>query len=109
MSKPWKIIMTQLALRDLARFNKKQREQIDNMVKRFSENPLPRSEGGYGLPLSGELAGYFKIRLLDAGIRVVYGLKREKNRMIVVVIGLRRDNAVYITAAQRLRDFKNPK
>ena len=105
MNKKWTVRYSKLARADLKKFNDSQQEQIAVLINRFSYNPLPKSEGGYGNPLSGELAGYLKIKMLDLGVRILYTLKRRKGRMIVVLIGMRRDDEVYNIALERLRRF----
>ena len=105
----WKIRYTTEALKDLEDFNETQQTQIRALIDRFSINPLPKSEGGYGKPLRGRLAGCFKIKLLDAGIRIIYTLKREKGRMLIVLVGMRRDEEVYEIALKRVRAFRNQK
>ena len=42
-----------------------------------------------------------KIKLRDAGIRIVYKLIRTETEMLVVVIGARADNEVYEIAQKR--------
>jgi len=70
-----------------------------------SYNPLPQTEGGYGKPLGNrnntKLAGYLKIKLKKYGLRVVYKLVRENHLMKVIVISVRADDEVYLTAQKR--------
>ena len=60
---------------------------------------------GYGKPLGSrqgnDLSGLLKIKLRNAGIRVVYKLIRTESEMLVVVIGMRADDEVYDTAKRR--------
>ena len=62
-------------------------------------------EGGYGKPLGNkgghDLTGLLKIKLKDAGLRVVYKLIRTETEMIIVVIGARADDEVYDIASKR--------
>ena len=109
MNKQWKVRLTDEAQSDFEKFNQTQRLQIRRVIERFALNPLPKSEGGYGNPLHGELVGYFKIKLLDSGIRILYTLKRRKDKMIVVLIGMRRDDEVYEIALERLKKFRSRK
>ena len=109
MSKSWSLIYTIEAQNDLDKLDNSQRMQIQSVIDRFIKNPLPKSEGSYGNPLHGELAGYFKIKLLDSGIRILYTLKRRKDKMIVVLIGMRRDDEVYEIALERLKKFRSRK
>lgn len=76
--------------------------QVNKAIDKVSQNPLPTTEGGYGHPLGGKLAGNFKIKLKASGIRIVYRLVRIETKMIVVIVGMRADDEVYIDAEQRL-------
>ena len=65
------------------------------------------AEGGYGKPLSNynnsKLAGLLKIKLKNAGIRIVYNLVRIDSKMVIIIIGARADNEVYKLAEDRLK------
>lgn len=71
----------------------------------MQQNPLPADENGYGKPLGNQngnnLAGFLKIKLRAAGLRVVYKLQRTENSMLVIVIGIRSDEEVYDIAQKR--------
>lgn len=54
----------------------------------------------YGRPLSGKLKGYWKLRV--GPFRVVYSVFPNDLRVEVHVAGYRRDEEVYLAAAQRL-------
>ncbi|EEX76227.1 hypothetical protein SELSPUOL_02392 [Selenomonas sputigena ATCC 35185] len=43
-----------------------------------------------------------KIKLKRSGIRIVYKLVQDRDHMLIIVIGLRSDSAVYKTAARRI-------
>jgi len=43
----------------------------------------------------------FKIKFKKPGIRVIYQLKREHERMVVIVVGIRSDDEAYKLAAKR--------
>lgn len=49
------------------------------------------------------MTGFLKIKLRDAGIRVVYKLIRTETEMLVIVIGARADDEVYETAQHRAK------
>ena len=74
---------------------------VSKAIQKVSRNPLPQSEGGYGKPLRGPLAGLCKIKLRGAGLRVVYKLERVESRMVIVVISIRDDGVVYDLAEKR--------
>ena len=51
------------------------------------------------------LSGMLKIKLRDAGIRIVYRLIKTDTRMIIVVIGARADDEVYDAALKRREKY----
>lgn len=67
----WKTEYTKEALNDLKALDNTQQIQVIKAIKKVSENPLPKTEGGYGKPLgnriSSKLAGYMKIKLVRLG------------------------------------------
>ena len=103
----WEIKYLKEAKNDLLGLDNSQRLHVLKAIEKVSENPLPKQEGGYGKPLSNnaetKLSGYYKIKLLKLGIRVVYGLIRENEIMMIVVISVRQDDAVYKLADKRIK------
>lgn len=104
----WKVEYLKEALKDLKSLDHSQQLQVLKAIDKVSKNPLPIFEGGYGKPLGNKsntnLTGYFKIKLLKLGIRVVYGLVREHGIMRIVVISIREDDTVYQVAVDRIDD-----
>lgn len=103
----WKLMYLPEAAKDLKKLAGSQRLIVVKAIDKVLQNPLPATEGGYGKPLgnkrNNDLAGFLKIKLRDAGIRVVYKLIRTETEMLVVVIGARADDEVYETAQQRAK------
>lgn len=91
--------------KDLKQLSGNQQLLVLKAIRKVSQNPLPVSEGGYGKPLGNKngnnLTGLMKIKLRDAGIRIVYKLIRTETEMLVVVVGARADNEVYEIAQKR--------
>ena len=50
------------------------------------------------------MAGFLKVKLRGAGLRIVYQLVREKDHMVLIVIGAREDDEVYRIAHKRIHD-----
>jgi len=102
----WKVKYLKEALKDLKSLDHSQRLQVLKAIDKVSQNPLPNFEGGYGKPLGNKsntnLTGYFKIKLLKLGIRVVYGLVKEQGIMKIIVISIREDETVYQIAVDRI-------
>src|SRR5659263_176225 len=102
----WIIEYLDKAKDDLRGLEGSQRKQVLKAIQKVSQNPLPDYEGGYGKPLGNKsgnnLSGYYKIKLLKLGIRVVYAIIRDKETMRVIVISIRNDGEVYEIAADRI-------
>jgi len=103
----WKVEYSKEAVKDLKSLDNSQKVQVLKAIDKVCINPLPNYEGGYGKPLGNKsntnLTGYFKIKLLRLGIRVVYGLIREHGVMRVIVISVRADDTVYEIAVDRIK------
>lgn len=95
------------ALKDMKSLGASQSILTLKAIKKVQANPLPTYEGGYGKPLGNKggsnLTGFLKIKLRDAGIRVVYKLVRTKTEMLVIVVGARADDEVYEIADKRIK------
>ena len=102
----WRINYWIEAERDLAKLDNFRRAMVTKAIDKVSQNPLPQGEGGYGKPLGNKnglnLTGCYKIKLRDAGIRVVYRLQRTEHGMEIVIIGMRESAEVYDLAAKRI-------
>ena len=98
------------AEKDLAGLDNFHRAMVTKAIDKVSQNPLPQSEGGYGKPLGNKnninLTGCYKIKLRDAGIRIVYRLQRTEHGMEIVIIGMRESAEVYDLAAKRIEKHK---
>ena len=102
----WDVVYLPEAERDFADLNRTQQLLIRKAIEKVRQNPLPASEGGYGKPLGNrggtQLTGYLKIKLLRAGLRIVYKLIRTETRMLIIVIGVHEDSEVYQMARMRI-------
>jgi mRNA interferase RelE/StbE len=49
------------------------------------------------------MADLFKIKLKKSGLRIIYKLVRTKETMLVIIVGARADNEVYIEADTRAK------
>jgi len=90
---------------DLVELDGSQRKIVRKAIEKVSLNPLPKNEGGYGKPLGNKdnmnLTGLCKIKLLKAGIRIIYKLVREGAIMKIIVIAARADEEAYKIAEKR--------
>lgn len=103
----WNITYKPQAQDDLDHLDGSVRKQVLAAIKKTAQNPLPKNEGGYGNPLGNKygnnLTGLLKIKLLKAGLRVVYQLIRTETTMEIVVISVRSDSEVYDIAKKRIQ------
>lgn len=103
----WDVDFLPEATRDINELDGSQRKYIFKAVEKVQTNPLPRSEGGYGKPLGNkngtDLSGFLKIKLKSSGLRIVYKIIREDTKMLIIVVGVRDDNAVYEIADKRIK------
>jgi|SRR3989339_132382 len=94
----YKIIFHSLVeKKDLKDLNKKDQERILKAIyKKLTYNPEE-----FGKYLSGELKGYFRLRVGE--YRVVYSIKKKEVTVFVLKIGARKDFLVYLEAVKRLK------
>lgn len=101
----WQLDFLPEARKDLRELDGSQRTLVLKAIKKVQQNPLPADEQGYGKPLGklsgSNLAGFLKIKLRAAGLRIVYKLIRTETSMLIVVIGARADDEVYEIAQKR--------
>lgn len=101
----WTVKYLKKAEEDLAKLDHSQRIQVAKAIRKVSQNPLPQTEGGYGKPLGNhsrtKLSGFFKVKLSNLGIRIVYTLERREDTMVIVVISVREDGECYTEAEKR--------
>ena len=106
---PWKLIFLREARAELKSLDGSKRNLVSKAIKKVLQNPLPQNEGGYGKPLGNKgnvnLTGCYKIKLRDAGIRIVYRLQRTEHGMEIVIIGMRESAEVYDLAAKRIEKY----
>lgn len=99
----WTIEYIEEAYKDFLKLDGSQKILVKKALKKVKENPLPQNEGGYGKPLRNELSGFLKIKLKNAGIRIVYQTIIEDNIMKIIIIGFREDSEVYKEAKARIK------
>jgi mRNA interferase RelE/StbE len=75
-----------------------------NIVKQLSKK-LSIDPKAYGKALSGELRGYWRLRVDD--FRVIYRILNDKVEVLVVKTGMRRDFEVYEKFLLRLKKSGN--
>ena len=103
----WTVTLSRDAQKDYDRLDKTQQTLVLKSLDKLAQNPLPVYQGGYGKPLGNKrtlkLAGYYKVKIRKAGIRIVYELRCVKENVFVIVIGMRDSDTVYRTALERIQ------
>lgn len=104
----WEVRYLPEILDDFRALDRSQRILVKKVIEKVRTNPLSDTEGGYGKRLGNkddtQLAEFLKVKLRKAGLRVVYQLVREKDYMVLIVIGAREDDVVYHIALKRIQD-----
>ena len=101
-SLPDNVTLTDDAQEDFLRLDHSLQVPVFKAICKVSTNPQPKPNG-YGKPLAGRLSGYYKIKLRDYGVRIIYNLvPTGSNNMKVIIIGMRSDDAVYEDAVKRI-------
>lgn len=105
----WSVQYLPEAVEDLRGLDRSQQILIRKAIAKLAQNPLPETEGGYGKWLGNrdktKLAGFLKVKLRGAGLRIVYKLIRKERQALLVVIGVREDSEVYEEAQKRIRQY----
>ena len=104
----WEVEYLPEANQDLKNLDGSQRQLVLKAIKKVQQNPISIYEGGYGKPLGNkngsDLSGFLKVKLKSAGLRVVYKVVRQDDKMLIIVIGARADEEVYGIAQKRILD-----
>lgn len=93
----WKIKIHHLIIHeDFKKINKKDQSGILKTIYK----KLGRSPQEYGSPLRYELKGYWKLKISD--YRVVYKIEKEDIRVLILKVGMRRNEEIYKEMLKRL-------
>lgn len=75
------------------------RDQLKKKLSKIIQQPhVPKNI------LRGDLAGCYKIKLLKAGVRLVYQVRDDQVVILLITVGKRADNIVYNEAKKRISD-----
>ena len=91
----WRILYHHLVEEDLESVGPSAARRIVKTV----DTKLTRSPMDFGLPLSGNLANFRKLRIGD--YRVVYQVREKTIIVYVLAVGPRRDKEIYSAALKR--------
>ncbi|HEH9441899.1 TPA: type II toxin-antitoxin system RelE/ParE family toxin [Aeromonas sobria] len=85
------------ALTEWRALDRSVREQLHKKLAKLVKQPhVPKNA------LHGDLAGCYKIKLLKAGVRLIYKVEDEQLVILIVAVGKRDKDTVYKTATNRL-------
>ena len=94
----WRVVIHPLVWEeDFRRLEVQARIQIVKAIR----NKLTAHPAEFGKPLSGPLRGYWRLRVGD--YRVLYRIEHQRVVVLVLKIGIRRDEKIYLEAIPRLR------
>ena len=97
----WRIKIHQLVVKE----DFKSIEPTDKFhILKAIHKKLSLDPQAYGKPLRGEFQGYWRLRVQD--YRVIYRMIREEVVVVVVKVGIRKDEQVYRELINRLRTLK---
>lgn len=94
----WNIVIHRLVLsEDFKKIDPPSRRLIlKSIYKKLRKDPE-----SYGSPLLGEYKGYWKLKV--AHYRVVYRIIKDQIMVIVIKVGIRRDDEIYNELIYRLK------
>lgn len=103
----WSVKFHPEAVNDFSKLDGSQRILVSKALEKVRQNPVSIFEQGYGKPLGNKdtanLSGYLKIRIKNSGIRIIYQLIKTETVMLIIVIGMRKDDEVYKLAFKRIK------
>jgi len=94
----WKIKIHRLVIeKDFRKINKHDR----NIILKTIYKKLSAAPEKYGNPLRNKLAGYRKLKI--SHYRVVYRIEKKLIKVLILKVGLRRDEEVYKEMFRRIK------
>lgn len=83
--------------KELAKLDNAIKQQLRKKLDKVVLNPhIPKNR------LHGELSSCYKIKLRQAGIRLIYQVNDDEIYILLLTVGKRADNEAYDTAIRRL-------
>ena len=102
----WKVFFSQKAHKDFLSLDSHQKRIVAKAIDKVSSNPLPFTQGGYGIPLGNkhgfDLTGLCEIKLRGQNLRIIYKLFEKEMIMENIMIGKRSDLEVYYETYKRI-------
>lgn len=95
----WTVSLSSEATSDYDSLDNSIASLVDAALKKLTANPEMR-----GYPLRGSLSGFRSLVVGKKKIRIVYRVIQNEIIVLVIAIGHRRDDEVYIRAGARVKD-----
>ena len=103
----WKVLFSKEANEDFLNLDGHQKLIVTKAINKISINPLPRTKGGYGIPLGNKhgfnLTNLNEIKLRGQNLRIIYELYEDELIMRNIMIGKRSDFEVYSETYKRIK------
>lgn len=104
----WKVLFSKEANEDFLNLDGHQKLIVTKAINKISINPLPRTKGGYGIPLGNKhgfnLTNLNEIKLRGQNLRIIYELYEDELIMRNIMIGKRSDFEVYSETYKRIKN-----
>ena len=101
----WTVRYLREVAEDMERLDGNVRLRVRKAIKKLETAPE-----SFGKPLGRKrdlnLTGLREVKLRDDGIRIIYEVRRTEGELLIVVIGVRKDEEVYGVAENRIRRSK---
>lgn len=94
----WKVKIHNLVIKE--DFKKIEKQDQLHILKTIYKK-LSKSPEDYGAPLRHDLKGYWKLKISD--YRVIYKIEKRIIRVLVLKVGMRRDEEVYKEMFKRIK------
>ena len=94
----WKVTLHREVQNDLRELGRVEARNIMAVIDQRLANGEPDKSG---IPLHGALAGYRRMR--TGATRIVYRVDKGKIEILIIAVGMRRDDEVYEKAGKRAR------
>ena len=96
----WQVVIHPLVFEeDFRRISRDIQQEIIKAIRK----KLTVAPQSYGEPLLGDYKSYWKLRVGD--FRVIYRINKNQLEVLVIKVGIRRDDEVYQALASRLRNI----
>lgn len=96
--KVWNVILHPLVMSEDF---KKMDRPAKKLILKSIHKKLTQDPENYGSPLVGPYKGYWKLRVAD--YRVIYRIVKDRVLVIVVKVGIRRNDEIYQNLFHRLK------